>query len=230
MHSIINRISVFVILASFVFGAPLPFAATSVAADNIDFANAPFATVSGMLVRTLISVIFCWLLRSDAASQATATAITVHASTSKPRILTTTTPTVLAVNIPIAEHSDAASPFASNEECVIDDITRIYSDLDSLVDSWKSAQDVADSADRAGGAVQEDSPYDPLVEDQSKHQPNGIVNGGKSEADSVTPILAARYRDWRTDEQRLRDDVKELKDDVVTLIRSYASVRNAKSA
>jgi ElaB/YqjD/DUF883 family membrane-anchored ribosome-binding protein len=134
------------------------------------------------------------------------------------------------VNIPIAEHSDAASPFASNEERVIDDITRIYSDLESLVDSWKSAQDVADSADRAGSAVQEDSPYDPLAEDQSKHQPNAIVNGGKSEADSVTPILAARYRDWRTDEQRLRDDLKELKDDVVTLIRSYASVRNSKSA
>jgi hypothetical protein len=134
------------------------------------------------------------------------------------------------VSIPIAEQSDAASPFASNEERVVDDITRIYSDLATLVDSWKSAQDVADSADRTGSAVREDSPYDPLAEDQSKQHPDPIVNGGKSEADSVTPILAARYRDWRTDEQRLRDDLKELKGNVVTLIRSYASVRNAKSA
>jgi hypothetical protein len=136
---------------------------------------------------------------------------------------------VLAVNIPITEHSDSASPFASNEERVIDDITRIYSDLDTLVDSWKSAQDVADSADRTGSAVREDSPYDPLAEDQSKHHPDAIVNAGKSEAETVVPILAARYRDWRTDEQRLRDDVKELENDVVTLLRSYASARNARS-
>jgi hypothetical protein len=229
MQSTINRVSVFALLASVVFGAPLPFVATSLAADNVDFANAPFTTISGMSLRTLISVIFCSLLRSDAASQATATAITVHAFTSKPHVLTTTSPTALAVNIPIAEHSDSASPFASNEERVVDDITRIYSDLDTLVDSWKSAQDVADSADRAGSAVREDSPYDPLAEDQSKQHPDAIVNGGKSAADSVTPILAARYRDWRTDEQRLRDDVKELKGDVVTLIRSYASARNARS-
>jgi hypothetical protein len=59
MQSTINRVSVFALLASVVFGALLPFVATSLAADNIDFANAPFPTISGMSLRTLISVIFC---------------------------------------------------------------------------------------------------------------------------------------------------------------------------
>jgi hypothetical protein len=59
MHSTINRVSVFALLASVVFGAPLPFATISVTADNIDFANAPFTTISGMSLRALISVIFC---------------------------------------------------------------------------------------------------------------------------------------------------------------------------
>jgi hypothetical protein len=97
--------------------------------------------------------------------------------------------------------------FSSNEERVLDDIALIQNDLDTLVASWQSAQDVSDSAGRVADAV---------------------LLGNSIEAQKeATPSLVARSREWRTDEQRLCDDLDQLKEDLVRLARYYSTLQDS---